>query len=167
MILPATEEGVAMKSWNIKMIWRAGFIFCSLIYVVWIVYLSQGNFDMVHSDYRRTVKRLQPAQIEQIALQELAAECRAELKYKENNLSAEKQSVQIVEDPCLSWPAATLAQKQEAVETRLVKERNRVRQKLVIFYITFGFFFMILPLSFLYFLLSFIFWIFKNVRIVE
>ena len=124
-----------MKSWNFKLIWRVGFVLCSLVYIVWIGLLSRGNFDMVHRDYRRVAKQLQPAQIEQIALQELTDKCRKELKYNENNYQTEKQSVEVVEDQCLSWPTATLDQQQKIVEKRLIRERSKVRQKVVIFYI--------------------------------
>lgn len=141
--------------------WRVGYTVCCLVYVVWVVYLSFNNFDMVHREYRRAEKRLQPLQIEEIALQELVGQCRKKLK------RAGRFREVGAEDLCRSWPAAVLAERQKAVEERLVKEKSRIHRKLVIFYISFGLVFLFLPIVFMYLLVSFFIWLYRNIKIVE
>lgn len=49
---------------------------CYLLYVGWMVQLSVDNFGMVHRQYQRAGRRLQPARIEAVARNELMAQCR-------------------------------------------------------------------------------------------
>ena len=104
---------------------------------------------------------MQLEQVKEIALQELVDQCRKKLK------RAGRLREVGAEERCRSWPATVLAQRQKAVEERLVEEKRRVRSKLVTFYIFFGFVFLFLPLAFVYLLLSFFIWLFRNIKIVE
>lgn len=156
-----------MRSLKKSRIWRISYAVCCLIYVVWVVQLSLNNFDMVHSDYRRNEKSLQPAQIKEIALQELVSQCRKELKRSGRHQSDGDKSSVATDDTCLSWPAAVLEQRQNAVERRLAEEQSRGIGKLVVFYVFFGIIFLILPPVLLYLLLSLFIWIFKTIKIAR
>ena len=156
-----------MRSLKKSRIWRISYAVCCLIYVVWVVQLSLNNFDMVHSDYRRNEKSLQPAQIKEIALQELVSQCRKELKRSGRHSSDGDKSSVATDDTCLSWPAAVLEQRQNAVERRLAEEQSRGIGKLVVFYVFFGIIFLILPPVLLYLLLSLFIWIFKTIKIAR
>jgi len=147
--------------------WRTGYAICSLIYMVWVGYLSLNNFDMVHREYRRVAKNMQPARVREIARQELVDQCRKDSITAAFSETSGPPPGTITEDPCLSWPEAVVAEREKIVNTRLVKEQLRVRQKLVWFYITFGFFFMILPPVFLYMVLSLFIWLVRNTKFVE
>lgn len=151
-----------------KPIWRIGYAACSLVYMVWVGYLSLGNFDMVHRQYRLAQKRLQPTQIEEIAFKELVDKCRKESGRVDLSREAGETSMTAdAADPCLSWPAAVLAERQETVKERLVTERNRIVRKLLMFYVFFGLVFLVLPPVFLYMLLSFFIWIYKSIKFVN
>jgi len=147
--------------------WRIGYAACCLVYVAWMVHLSFNNFDMVHSDYRRAGERLQPARIAKIALRELVEQCRQD-SLRSNHLrpAADKGGV-VSQDPCLSWPTTVLAQQQGVVKERLLAERRLAGRKLVLFYGSFGIIFLILPPAFLYLLLSFLFWMFRNLKFIK
>ncbi|MDW7774058.1 MAG: hypothetical protein SCH71_14320 [Desulfobulbaceae bacterium] len=135
--------------------WRIGYAACTIVFMAVMMYLSTSNFDMVHREYRRAAMRLQPARIEELAHQELVAECRREAK---------GSGLFLPDDPCLSRPAAVLEERREAVRERLVKEKNRVVRKLAMFYITFGIFFLVMPPLILYLVLSVFIWIFKSIK---
>lgn len=141
--------------------WRIGYAMFCLLYVISVVYLGLNNFDMVHREYRRAEKRLQPVQVKEIALQELVDQCRKKLK------RAGRSPAVGTEESCRSWPSAVLAARQEKVTEQLIDEKSRVGRKLVTFYISFVLVFLFMPLAFVYLLVSFLIWLFRNIKIVE
>lgn len=144
--------------------WRIVFGVCSLVYMAVMMYLSVNNFAMVHREHRRIVKQLQPAQIEKVALQELVERCRKESESLAAHQTVMNKPVFTGEDPCLTWPAADLEERQNAVKERLEKKKGGVIRKLILFYITFGIFFLILPPVIIYLVLTIFIWIFKSVK---
>jgi hypothetical protein len=150
-----------------ELTWRVGYAVCSLIYMVWVVYLSLNNFDLVHRQYRSAQKQLQPKQIEKIALKELVDRCRKESKRIDIPRTKDGAAIAVTDDPCLSWPESVLTERENAVKERLVAEKSRVVRKLAIFYVSFGLIFLILPPVFLYMLLSFAIWIYKSIKFVK
>lgn len=135
--------------------------------MVWVVYLSLFNFALVHRDYRRADKLLQPARIKEVARQELVDQCRRELK-RFNRLRATPNIVSATaEDTCLSMQADVFEERQKAVTERLEHERSRMVRKLVLFYIYFGIIFLILPPVILYLLLSALIRLFKSIKFVN
>ena len=137
--------------------WRIVYGVGCLLYMAWVVHLSFNNFDMVHSDYRRAGARLQPARIEAIALGELVDDCRAGIR------RSGRSDVK-VDEACRSFPEADLAVRRQAVGERLVAERSLAGRKLVLFYITFGLVFLILPPVIFYLLILLFFWLLRMVR---
>ncbi|MDH3360164.1 MAG: hypothetical protein OEL55_04765 [Desulfobulbaceae bacterium] len=140
-----------------KQRWRIVYGIGCLIYIVWMVNLSFNNFDMVHTDYRRAGERLQPARLEAIALRELEDDCRTKLRrsgvYEE------------VGGACRTFNEADIIAARQEVRGRLSAERSLFGRKLVLFYISFGLVFLILPLVIIYQLLSLILWLFQNLKI--
>ena len=147
--------------------WRIVYAVCCLVYVGWVVYLSLNNFGMVHKQYRQARENLQPTRIEEIATKELVDKCRKKLKRSDRHPSVYDMTSGVAEDPCLSMPAAVLEERKKTVEEHLVEDKSRVRRKLVWFYITFGVVFLILPVTFVYMLVSFCIWLFRNIKLVE
>ena len=121
-------------------------------YVVWVIILSLHNIGLVNSRYSSAKQRLEPKQIEKIALQELIDQCRQEKKgsTKEGAVLTEG------EDPCLSWSQDTILEHQKTIKVRLLDEKKKSGRKLILFYFTFLVFFLFLPLFILYWLLVFI-----------
>ena len=157
-----------MGSLEKSMNWRIIYVVCCLVYMGWVVYLSLNNFGMVHKQYRLAQERLQPVRIEEIALQDLVDKCRKKLKRSGRLQQGDGDSTSVSsEDPCLSFPAAVLAKREKTVKERLVEEKSRVSRKLVWFYITFGVVFLILPMAFVYLLVSFFIWLYRNIKFVE
>ncbi|MDH3328022.1 MAG: hypothetical protein OEM01_02190 [Desulfobulbaceae bacterium] len=156
-----------MRPLNKSHIWKICYAVCTLVYMAWVVYLSLNNFGMVHRQYRLAGERLQPARIEEIALQELVDRCRRESKRIDRLRSAGEKNSAAAEDNCLSWTTTVLEERQKAVEERLVEEKSRVGRKLVLFYVSFGLVFLILPPAFLYLLLSFFIWIYRSIKFVK
>lgn len=154
-----------MSSLGNKFNWRIGYAFCCVIYVVWVVYLSLNNFDMVHGDFKRGGARLQPEKIRNIALKELGDQCRKELKRSGRLQSGGDQDSDMAEDLCSSWPADVLEERQKAVEARLVNDKHTGGRKLLVFYLFFGVFVLVLPPVILYWLISLLVWIFRSVKI--
>lgn len=146
--------------------WRIGFAIFCLFYAGWAVYMGQSNFDKVYSEYRRAGERLEPARTREIAVNELATQCRRQLKRGETkHRSTEQSTAGILKEACLSFPAAVVAEQQAKVTQRLTIERDRLQSKLVVFYISFAIFFILLPLGLLYFLLAFLIWLFRDLKI--
>lgn len=125
------------------------FALATLAYMAWVVYLGQHNFDMVHREYARATKRLQPAVIEEIARQELIEHWRHESPGQA---------------PPAAWPEPTLGAQEKEVFTRLTGEKARAGRKLALFYLFFGVIFLILPPTLAYLLLSFLAWIYQSVQ---
>lgn len=147
--------------------WRIGFAVCCLVYVAWVVHLSRNNFDMVHSQYRLIERHLQPQHLARTALQELTDRCRQAARLAGPHPRSEAAETAMAADPCLSWPAAVVAERQQKVEARLTQERNLAIRKLVLFYLSFGFFFLFVPPALLYLLLSFFSWLYRNIMVVR
>lgn len=149
-----------------RTLWIGYGVFC-LAYAVWVVYLSLNNFDMVHDGYRQAGERLQPERISEIAFDELVDQCRREAKRADKLRAVETESFLGKEDACLSWPAAVLEERRQAVEKRLRSEWGRAWRKLMLFYLFFGIVFLILPMLTLYLVLAFLLWLRRNLRIVK
>jgi len=142
-----------------KRLWWCVYAVCTVIYMVWVVHLSRYNFDMVHRHYRQAGERLQPARIEAIAREELETKCRKEAKRV--GLST------YTDDHCRSWPATVLAARQKKVETRLLAEKSLAWRKLVIFYLSFGAIFLILPPLIVRLLISLGAFILRNLKCID
>ncbi len=148
-----------MQTQNIKLFWRLVYVACSLIYMAWVVQLSFNNFEMVHSHYQRAGERLQPQRIQTIARNELVRQCR------EETMGADL--LRGGEDPCLSLPRAVLEERQKEVKERLVSQWGLAWRKLVLFYLSFGIIFLILPPLILYLFLSLFIWFLKNLKFIK
>ena len=154
-----------MRSGDKGLSWRLGYgVFC-LVYAAWVVYLGLDNFDKVHGEYRRVREDLRPAQVEKIARHELVSECRRAAR--RSGLSRAAGSAGDSEEPCLIFPETVLEERKKDVTANLLAEEKRFRRKLVVFYGTFGVFFVALPLGCLYLLLSFLIWIFRDLKFVK
>jgi len=151
--------------------WRVGFFAFCLVYIAWVVYLGFDNFDKVHSEYGSARQQLQPDRIEDIAFQELADQCRKKLRRQAESTDRYRKDTEmssgVTGDPCLSWPPAVLQERQDVVRKRLTVEKNRLKRKLIVFYISFSFFFLFLPMALLYLLLSFLIWIFRDLKFIK
>ena len=160
-----------MSSLNKSRNWQIGFVVFCLVYTIWVVYLSFDNFDKVHREYRSVNMRLRPARIVDIAFQELVDQCRKdshkELKRIDRYRKGSNRSSTAAEDSCLSWPKAILEERQKVVTEKLVIEKGRFKRKIIVFYISFSFFFLILPMGLLYLLLSVLIWVFKGMKFVK
>ena len=143
--------------------WRKIFAVSCLVYLVWVVGVSNSNFYMVHREYRWAEMRVQPKWIAKTARQELVDQCRQKAIWSGSRLHASDKD----SDPCLSWPPSTVAERQQVVKERLVQERNLAIRKLVLFYVSFGFFFLVMPPAFLYLFLVFVSWLFRNITVVR
>ncbi len=141
--------------------WQGVFALCCLIYLPWMISLGRNNFDMVHSQYRQAGARLEPAHIAAAALEELATRCRLEAKRRGVFFRAGS------DDPCLAVPPEILKAQQAVVRARLGHQRDLALRKLVLFYISFGLFFLFLPPALLYLLLVFCSWFFLNIKVVK
>ena len=151
--------------------WQIGFVVFCLVYTVWVVYLSFDNFDKVHREYRSVNMRLRPARIVDIAFKELVDQCRKdsrrELKRIDRYRKGSSRNSTASEDPCLSWPKAILEERQKVVAEKLISEKGRFKRKIIVFYISFSFFFLILPMGLLYLLLSVLIWAFRGLKFVK
>lgn len=160
-----------MSSSHKSLNWRIGFAAFCIVYTVWVVYLSFDNFDKVHSEYRSVRMMLQPGRIDDIARKELIDQCRKdsrrELKRIDRYRKGSSISATAAEDHCLSWPPAILEERQKVVAERLVIEKGKFKRKVIVFYISFGFFFLIIPMVFLYLLLSLLIWAFRGLKLVK
>ncbi len=159
-----------MSSLPNKHNWRIGFAAFSLVYIAWVIYLGLDNFDKVHSEYRWAENRLQPVRVGEIALKELADNCRKETRGEMNRgkqylVDSDRTAAEI--DVCLNWPQPVLEDRQKKVADRLAEERDRLKRRLVTFYITFGVFFLVLPLVFLYFTLAILIWLFRDLKFMK
>lgn len=146
--------------------WRIGYAAFCLVYAACIIYLGLDNFDKVHSEYRDAQKRLQPSQIEKIAHQELVDQCRKKLK-RRGSYKADYKTSETKVDVCQSFPKKVLEEKKKGVKEQLLIERKRFLRKLVVFYSSFAIFFVALPLYLLYLLLSFLIWVFRDVKFIK
>lgn len=159
--------GVARDEAGKRMNWRYGYILFCLVYAGWLVYLGQDNFAKVHGEYRWARENQQPAQVEKIARQTLAADCRREAQRERRSRSAGDAAATVSEDLCRFFPEAVLEERKKDVAENLLAEEKRFLRKLVVFYGTFGVFFVALPLGCLYLLLSFLIWIFRDLKFVK
>lgn len=156
-----------MRSADKGLAWRYGYALFSLLFAGWVVYLGQDNFAKVHGEYRRTREHQQPARIEKIALQELVDQCRRAAKRESRSRSAGDPDPAVAEDPCRSFPEAVLEERKKDVAANLRAEEKLFLRKLVVFSLTFAIFFVVLPLGFLYLLLAFLIWLFKDMKFVK
>lgn len=149
----------AMTSRQKKRLWQIAYGICSLLYIVWVVHLSRYNFDMVHRHYRLAGERLQTKRIEAIAREELESKCRKEARRV--GLAA------YTEDHCRSWPETVLAARQKKVENRLLAEKSLAWRKLVLFYLSFGVIFLLLPPLGVGLMISLFVRILKNLKLLS
>jgi hypothetical protein len=147
--------------------WRYGYVLFCLLFAGWVVYLGQDNFAKVYGEYQRAREHQQPTQVEKIARQELAAECLRAAKRSGRSRSASDPDPAVSEDLCRSFPAAVLEERKRTVAENLRTEEKLFLRKLVVFCLTFAIFFVALPLGFLYLLLAFLIWLFKDMKFVK
>lgn len=147
--------------------WRLGFAVFGLFFAAWVGYLALDNFAKVHGEYRQVRESRLPGLIGKIVRQELVAECRKEAQHSDQPRPVGAPVPDIAEDACRSFPESVVAERTKAVAENLLADEKRFRRKLVVFYITFGLFFIILPLGFLYLLLAFLVWVFKDMKFVK
>lgn len=159
--------GCCVRAADNRMNWRYGYAVFCLVSAGWVVFLGMDNFAKVHGEYRRAREHQQPARIEKIALQELAAECRRAAKRSSRSRAAGDQAPTVSEEGCRSFPKVLLEERKRVVVANLRAEEKLFRRKLVVFYLTFGVFFVVLPLGFLYLLLSFLIWLFRDMKFVK
>ena len=142
--------------------WRIIYAIFCLLYAGTLIYLGQGNFAKVYSEYTQSVYRLQPKQIEKITFEELARDCRTTLKRKHPRSTKPRPSAG---EKCQSFPEDVLKSQQKKVTQRLQIQKKRFQRKLIVFYLSFALFFVALPLYLLYLLLTFLVWVFKDIKI--
>ena len=142
--------------------WRIGYAIFCLLYAGTLIYLGQSNFDKVYSEYRQSIYRLQPSQIERIAFEELASDCRAKLKRRNPRTT---KPIPGAEEQCQSFSKTVIKNRQEKVTKRLQIEKKRLQRKLIVFSVSFSLFFVALPLYLLYLSLKFLIWLFKDIKI--
>jgi hypothetical protein len=147
--------------------WRFGYALICLVYAAWVVYLGLDNFAKVYGEYQRARESRQPAQVEKIARQELIDQCRREAKRSSRPRAAGDAVQRLAEDACRSFPDAVLAERKNAVKEQFLAEEKLFRRKLVLFSVTFGIFFVVLPLGLLYLLLSFFTWLFRDMKFIK
>lgn len=147
--------------------WRFGYALFCLLFAGWVVYLGQDNFAKVYGEYQRARENQQPAQVERITRQELAAECRRAEQRSNRSRSARGPDPAVSEDACRSFPAAALDDRKKDVAANLRAEEKLFLRKLVVFSLTFAIFFVVLPLGCLYLFLSFLIWLFKDMKFVK
>ena len=147
--------------------WRLGFAVFGLFFAAWVGYLALDNFAKVHGEYRQARESRHPALIAKIVRQELVAECRKEALRSDRPHPVGEPAPAISENACRSFPEIVVAERTEVVAGNLLADEKRFRRKLVVFYVTFGLFFIILPLGFLYLLLAFLIWLFKDMKFVR
>lgn len=142
--------------------WRLGYgVFC-LLYAAWVVYLGLDNFDKVYGEYQLVQEQQLDSRTEEIALQELVDQCRRAARR-----NGRSRPGGISEEACRSFPPAALAEQRTRVVARLLAEEKLFQRKLVVFALTFAVFFIALPLVFLYLLLSFLVWVFRDMKFVK
>lgn len=151
-----------MESMKRGGLWRGGYALCCLVYATWMVFLSLDNFGMVHDDYRRAGESLRPPMVKEIALRELADQCRRETSQRPSG-----RGPSTTDQTCLSPAPEVLAARQRAVAERLVAEKRGALSKLLLCYAVFGVVFLFLPPLFLYLLLAFLIWLFKSTTVGE
>ena len=160
-----------MRSQHKGFTWRTGFAVFCLAYTAWMVYLGLGNLDKVHREYRWAVQELQPDRIDKIVRQDLAAECRKvtprQPRRGDRYLSAGAMPQTAAADPCRSFPPAVIEERRTAVTERLQEEKSRLQRRLVAFSISFTMFFVLLPLAALYLLLTFLAWLFRDMKFIR
>ncbi|MCL7487889.1 MAG: hypothetical protein M8357_06925 [Desulfobulbaceae bacterium] len=154
-----------MSSVGSNLNWRIAYAVFCVIYAAGMVYLGLDNFDKVHSEYRWARERVKPAMVSKIALQELESQCRRKLQRGDGYRTSGDTTSEMSEDACRSFPAVVREEREKAVQSRLLAEKERFLRKLVVFYASFGIFFLVIPLVLLYLLLSFFIWIFKDLKI--
>ncbi|MHB8791594.1 MAG: hypothetical protein ACYDBT_17145 [Desulfobulbaceae bacterium] len=147
--------------------WRFCYALFCLLFAGWVVFLGQDNFAKVHGEYRWAREHQQPAQVEKIARQELAAECRRAAQRETRSRSAGDPDPAVSIDLCRSFPKAVLEERKRVVAENLQAEEKLFLRKLVVFCLTFAIFFVVLPLGFLYLLLAFLIWLFKDMKFVK
>ncbi|HHO49041.1 MAG TPA: hypothetical protein ENN06_11420 [Desulfobacteraceae bacterium] len=143
-----------------------GYAVVCLVYGVWIVYLGLDNFSMVHDGYHQAGAQLHPEQVGKAALRELVEECREEAAAP-GHPGPDGESYEFLDDPCLLQPAAAVEERQKIVKKRLLGEQGRAWRKLMLFYLSFGIVFLVLPMLTLYLALAFFLWLWRNLRIIR
>lgn len=147
--------------------WRYGFALFCLAYAAWVIFLGLDNFAKVHGEYRRARENQQPARLEEIARHELVDQCRGAARRGGRSRAAGVAVPAGSEEDCLSVPESVLAERKKEVAGSLRAEEKLFRRKLVTFYLSFAIFFIALPLGFLYLLLTFLSWLFRDMKFVK
>jgi hypothetical protein len=137
--------------------WQTIYAVCCLIYVGWVIDVGGNEFDRINSQYRRIVAQLDSHQIRTAALGELTAECQG----------LSRQSGELEEDACSSWPLAVVEAKEKQIEERLLRARERGIIKLVVFYAGFVLIFLLAPPILLYLMILGIIKIYASIKFVR
>ncbi len=130
-------RGLRKKLWPLA--WAAG----TLLYLGIMLVLGANDFGRVHREYREAGQRLLPERVEEEARRELIALCQRQGELRGQRAAA---------DSCLAQPAAEIKARAAEVAERLTEARKRAGRKLVLFYVSFLFFFLLLPPGLLYLL---------------
>ncbi len=137
--------------------WKSLYLVCCLVYVGWVIHVGEIEFKKVNRQYRVLASQLEPKRIRAVALQELAAECRRELRGK-NTLE---------EDSCSNWPPEVVEAKIYSVEERMEQDKQRGFIKVVLFYSSFVIIFLLVPPLLLFLFIFGIVMLCKNIEIVR
>ena len=137
--------------------WRLIYVFCCLVYMGWMINLGTNEFARINGQYRLIVDQLDAERIRTEALEELMAECR-----KESAMRTDRD-----ENTCVAWPPSVVEARVREVKQRLTREKERGTIKLVLFYASFGIFFLLTPPFLIYLLIVGIITLFLNIKIVK
>ncbi len=137
--------------------WRLIYAVCCLVYWGWMINVGTNEFARINGQYRLIVEQLDGERIRTKALEELKTDCN-----KEFTLRADRD-----EDACLAWPPSVVKARVKAVEQRRIRAKERGTIKLVLFYTSFVFFFLLFPPLLIYLLIVGIIRLFLNIKIVK
>jgi Flp pilus assembly protein TadB len=120
-----------------------------------MIYLGQNDFARIQRDYRRAQYQLDIDRIEKSASRELTSECLKKAAREQED-----------KDLCLSQPPQMVQTKIEQIIKSRTENMANASRKRAMFYITFGLFFIIVPLSWLYLTILIVVKLCTSVRIV-
>ena len=137
--------------------WKSIYMVCCLVYLGWMIQVSQSEFNKINRQYRVLVNQLEQDRIRNVALDELAVECRSEL-WEQNTVK---------EDACSAWSPEVIEAKSNKVKERMEQARERGFLKVVLFYSSFVIFFLLIPPLFIFLFILGIIALCKNIKIVK
>ena len=137
--------------------WKSIYLVCCLVYVGWVIQVGEIEFKKVNRQYRALVNQLEQDRIRTVALEELAADCRRELRQR-NTLE---------EDTCSTWSPEVVEAKSNKVEERMERAKERGFLKVVLFYTSFVVIFLLIPPLLIFLFIFGIVMLCKNIKIVR